>query len=642
MARRGMLAVLVLVAMAGSRSYASERILEFHSDIIVHEDASMTVQETITVRAEGQQIKRGIYRDFPTVYRGPWLTRRTAPFEVTRVLRDGRPEAHHIKAMRNGQRLYIGRAQTLLKPGVHTYAITYKTARQLGFFEDHDELYWNVTGNDWAFPIEAASARVRLPEGVPPQALELTAYTGRQGARGRSFQSGLDAEGHALFRTTRALAPKEGLSVVVSWPKGHVLAPTARQELAWFVRDNAGVALGLVGLLVVLAYFIGAWMRVGRDPERGTIIPRFEPPDGFSPAAARCLMKMGYDNKCLTAAVLNMAVKGHLTIEESGGEYVLRRASEDTSQLSPEEKKVASALIPAGGSIKLTNKNHARVSKAINALKRSLARALEKRYFFRNSGYLAPGAALSAVTLLAAGLLSRSADAPAFAFVFMTAWLSIWTVGVLALAASALAQWRSVLRTGTARLATLGSALTASLILVPFLAGEVVGVVMLGTAASFVLIPLMIVLGIVNLVFYGLMKAPTRGGRKLMDRIEGFRMYLGAAERHPLDKLTGPERTPELFERYLPYALALDVENRWAEQFSNVFARAREGGAEYAPAWYHGASWRTLGARGFASSIGGSFSGAISSASHAPGSTSGGGGGGFSGGGGGGGGGGGW
>jgi len=113
MARRGMLAVLVLVAMAGSRS---ERILEFHSDIIVHEDASMTVQETITVRAEGQQIKRGIYRDFPTVYRGPWLTRRTVPFEVTRVLRDGRPEAHHIKAMRNGQRLYIGRAQTTRRP----------------------------------------------------------------------------------------------------------------------------------------------------------------------------------------------------------------------------------------------------------------------------------------------------------------------------------------------------------------------------------------------------------------------------------------------------------------------------------------------------------------------------------------------
>ncbi|MHC4592907.1 MAG: DUF2207 family protein, partial [Planctomycetota bacterium] len=140
------------------------------------------------------------------------------------------------------------------------------------------------------------------------------------------------------------------------------------------------------------------------------------------------------------------------------------------------------------------------------------------------------------------------------------------------------------------------------------------------------------------------MKAPTQGGRHIMDQIEGFRMYLAAAEGHRLDLLHAPERTPELFERYLPYALALDVENSWAEQFSDVLERAAaEPG--YSPGWYVSAGFAGAGAVDFTSSIGSSFSGAIASASTAPGSSSGfggGGGGGGAGGGGGGGGGGGW
>ena len=146
---------------------------------------------------------------------------------------------------------------------------------------------------------------------------------------------------------------------------------------------------------------------------------------------------------------------------------------------------------------------------------------------------------------------------------------------------------------------------------------------------------------LINLLFYYLLKAPTRAGRSLMDRIEGFRLFLGVAERDRLNAIMPPEKTPETFERFLPYAIALGVENRWAEYFAGVLSAAATAGA-YSPAWYSGSSLAHSGMGDFATSLGSSFSGAISSSSTAPGSGSGGGGGGSSGGGGGGGGGGGW
>jgi len=159
----------------------------------------------------------------------------------------------------------------------------------------------------------------------------------------------------------------------------------------------------------------------------------------------------------------------------------------------------------------------------------------------------------------------------------------------------------------------------------------------------------LVALVVLNVVYYHLLKAYTRKGRMLMDEVDGFRMYLGAAEQARLDMLHRPDRTPETFEKYLPYALALDVENEWAEQFADVLARADTPEASgYSPAWYagRGTSWSDVGPSGFASSIGVSFAGAIAASSTAPGRSSGGGfsggGGGSSGGGGGGGGGGGW
>ena len=181
-----------------------------------------------------------------------------------------------------------------------------------------------------------------------------------------------------------------------------------------------------------------------------------------------------------------------------------------------------------------------------------------------------------------------------------------------------------------------------TLFAIPFVAGELAAIGMLIYFSSITVAVIWITAIFIDLLFYHLLKAPTRAGRKIMDKIEGFKMYLSVAEGERLNILNPPEKTPELFEKYLPYALALDVEQAWAEKFSNVFKEIAQSGREYHPVWYSGRAWRSLEAKNFTSALSSSFSNAISSSSIAPGSSSGSGGGGFSGGGGGGGGGGGW
>jgi hypothetical protein len=304
-------------------SPADERVLEYGSEVTVRSDASLEVTETIRVRAEGQTIRRGIFRDFPTTYRDLEGNSVVVPFEVVAVMRDGRQEPFSVQSLSNGKRVRIGDPDRFLSPGDHAYTLVYRTARQIGFFKDHDELYWNVTGNGWQWPIDSAWCVVHLPGGARVTMTE--AFTGKMGERGRDFRILQGLGGTPRFATTRALYPGEGFSIVAGWPKGIVPEPSRSEKLAWKLRDNAGRLALYAGLAVLLLYYFLVWFRYGRDPRPGTIIPRFAPPEGFTPGGVRYLYRMGYDDRCFTATLLNAAVKGILAIEQDGDSYFLRR-----------------------------------------------------------------------------------------------------------------------------------------------------------------------------------------------------------------------------------------------------------------------------------------------------------------------------
>lgn len=628
---------------ASSAKAQEERILDYHSDIQVQDDGAMLVRETIHVQSARDQIRHGIYRDFPTRYQDRLGNRYVVGFEVLAATRDGAPEEFRVENLSNGKRVYLGRKEYFLRIGEHTYSITYATSRQLGFFRDHDELFWNVTGNGWAFSIARASATVRLPENIPAGEVRLGGYTGPQSAMAHNLTWETAADGGFDFATEHPLGPHEGLTILLLWPKGYVPEPTPEEEFRYFAQDNRDALIAVGGLLVILLYYVVVWFRVGRDPAPGVVMPLYEPPPGISPAAMRYLVRMGYDNKAFASAVLDMAVKGFLKIEEDAGAYTLSRAETDRQVLAPEEKAAADKLFAGHTEIKLHNENHVAISASMAALKARLKTAEQRIYFVTNSRYMIPAVVLSVVML--AGVVSSQGAQQMGIAGFMCVWLSFWSIGVTALLLNAVHLWKSAYAGGHLKAGLVAAATFMTLFSIPFIAGEVFGLVTLAHATSVFVVVVFLATIVLHLVFHHLLKAPTSAGRSVLDRVEGFKMFLGAVEGDRMNRAMPPEQTPAVFEKYLPYALALDLEQAWAEKFSGVLGGAGQtpgsDSGSYSPSWYTGAAWGALGATGLASVLGGSFSSAISSSSSAPGS-SGGGGSGGSGGGGGGGGGGGW
>jgi uncharacterized membrane protein YgcG len=624
---------LVALALVGPArpACADERILDYHADITVAADAGLDVTEHIRVRAERDRINHGIYRDFPTRYRDPYRNRYVVDFEVTGATLDDAPVDWHTEDQSNGVRIYLGSADAYVEPGEHEYTLSYRTERQMGFFADHDELYWNVTGNGWIFPIDHASASVHLPKPVATDQLKAFGFTGPQGSQ----EAGLDATtapGGADYATTRGLSSGEGLSIVLEFPKGVVTEPDARQRLAWLLRDNRSVLIGLVGLIVLWLYYLIAWNRYGRDPAAGVVMPLYEPPDGDSPAALRYVRDMGYDRTCFSAGVLGLAAKQRLTIDQDATDIItLTKTAEKTSAaLAADERVLDDALFADGPTLRLTPSVHSRMQAVEAQFKKALASLYEKKYFLTNRRTLLPGVAISLITLGFA--FAGHFVGPAL---FLLLWLTFWSFGVYALVSAALQASRNA--HGFFGIAgSVGTWLFAT----PFIIGEVVGLGALGYIMGFAVIPVFVLLVGTNVAFYHWMKAPTQAGARLLDRIKGFGWYLGVAEKQELDSRYKPESRPELFSAYLPYALALDVGQAWAKRFSDALTPAQMESAR--PSWYTGGnSFVSSGLTGFTSAMSSGLSSAISSASTSPGSSSGGGGGG-SGGGGGGGGGGGW
>ncbi len=685
--KKTLLLTFFLLTSVSSLFSQQEKIYSYNSDIVINKDASMLVTETIKVRALGIDIKRGIYRDFPTTYEDAYGNKIVVDMDIVGVYRDGQPEDYHTEYQDNGIRIYAGNKDVYLDEGDYTYKIIYKTNRQLGFFGDHDELYWNVTGNGWVFPIENVSATITLPGNVPSGELKYYGYTGRQGSREKDLTSHTSGSGMVTYETTRPLGSYEGLTIVLEFPKGIVTEPEGLQKLGYFAQDNLSEIIGLIGLLFIFLYYITVWNKVGKDPDKDVIIPLFTPPDNLSPSAVRYIRRMGFDNNAFTAAVIDMAVKGYLKIKETDGKYSLIRLKSDTSALSTEEKRIAEKLsfskTTAGSmqaedalkqlngfknsnnffarkisgaittaiqnklrtvpreeqspdeeyELELKNTNHTIFSSAISALKKELKTSYEKTYFITNRKQFIIGAVISFIFLVLSISMGHGEQ------VFMLVWISIWSLGVGALLINLLRTWKRLFSGGKIRASLIGTAIFSSLFALPFVIGEIAGIYFFYSSGSFLSGIIVGIIIFLNVLFYHLLKAPTLLGRKVLDKIEGFRMYLSTAEKDRLNYLTPVEKTPELFEKYLPFAFALNVEQKWSEQFSDVLAKAALE-QNYSPSWYSGTSWNGFDASGFTSSFGSSFSGAISSSSSAPGSSSGSGG--SSGGGGGGGGGGGW
>lgn len=569
--KRGLFLLLSVVVGTSYAHAQSEEILDYRVDIAIEKNSDLRITEEITVYATGDQIKRGIFRDFPTDYTDRFGNSVVVDFEVLSVSRDGVLEPFRIERFGNGYRVYIGDKDVFLAQRSYRYTIEYRTSNQLGFFKDSDELYYNAIGTGWVFPIRRANITVRLPELVPADKLSALDFSGPPGATS-SWCDTARFDGGVRFATNRILGAHEGVTVVVTFPKGVVTEPTPFETIMLRLAQNIDLLVALIGAvwLWILGYFL--WITYGKDPARGVVVPLFEAPLGISPAGCSYLKRLGYTNEALTATLISLASKGHLEINQTSTsefEVVKKPTVANPALLAKEESAVIDVFLSSGQSIRFEKEKYQEVQRVIKACRSSLDEQFEERLVKKNKAIKAS---------------------------FFGAQILIY------LLVFALMQYRH--REPNLLIIGLG------------------------------------VVGLIGLwIFNRYISAPTGKGRAILDKIEGFEMYLSTAEEDTLKSLSPPEMTKELFERFFPYALALGCAQLWSEKLNQSLIRAGQSPSNYHPAWYHSSlgnsNLSTLG-----SNLGSSLASSIASSSSPPGSSSGSGG--SSGGGGGGGGGGGW
>lgn len=284
-------------------SFYSEKIKNFSVDITINKDSSFLVKENILYDF-GENYKHGIYRNIPlndTEIRVMKVTDEfdnSYPFKVNK-------ESGYVK-------IKIGDPDKTIK-GEHTYNIFYRAEREIRFFQDHDELYWNVTGNEWDVPIEKSSATVHLPEKVSVDNLKFACFTGSFGSKESDCSFKLEDNGDIIFESKDSFYPREGLTIVLGWPKGLVKEPGLLQKLLW----NFEKFWPLLIPIFIFTFLFKKWWREGRDPRiKKTIIAQYEPPDNLRPAEVNFIIKQGVQPKDISATLVDLAVRGYIKIKE--------------------------------------------------------------------------------------------------------------------------------------------------------------------------------------------------------------------------------------------------------------------------------------------------------------------------------------
>lgn len=567
-----------LFLLPAAPAFAQERILSYDSQLQLNSDGSLDVKEHIKIRAEGRSIRRGITRDFPTRYKDRYGNRVVVDFEVIGVQRDGKTEPWFTENLSNGVRINTGNDDFLQVQAEYTYTLHYRTTRQIGFFKDHDELYWNAIGLGWDFSIEAGSVELRLPKPVPVDELKAEGYTGPDGSKGQDYTATVPAPGLAHWQLTQPLSPREGLTVVLSFPKGLVAEPSRAQRLMLLLKDNRGVLVALAGFFLLLGFCVQRWNAVGRDPKPGIVIARYDPPQDATPAALRFIQRMGHDNRCFSADVLALAVAGFLNIERDKSllkdEWTLVQVpGQDTESLPESQRFLLEKLFANGSPLVLKNTNASTMLAAQLAQNNAMAKLYDGTMFKRNGG----NTGLAFLILLGTGVLSF--------------WIAGGS-GVLAIIAVLVAMMFMVIVFGM-------------LVRAPTPEGRK-------------------------------MLDEIEGLKRYLSVAERDELASMPGPAAAGDSARVPMLDAKRYEFLLPYAVALEVEDAWTDKFTLAVGAAAAAAATAGIAWYRGGGIDSLGS--LSKAVGNSLSSQIASSSSPPGSSSGGGGGGSSGGGGGGGG----
>ncbi len=532
------LGVAVAAPAAAGAQQRSWELSSFHANIEVFRSGQVVVTETLKPTFRGSY--NGIFRTIPVEYRTPAGFRYKLRLDVEAVTDEAGNELRH-EVSREGDDAKIKVWVPGARDATRTVILRYRVPNAIRFFEaddseeigePYDELYWNVTGTEWPVPIGQATARVRLP--VDVEGIRAHAFTGPYGSVREDADVAIEGT-EVLVRTRQPLGFREGLTIGVAWRAGVVERPGA------FDRALALFSANLPLLLPFLAFFVmyRRWRERGRDPEMGSIEPRYEPPAGLSPAEAGTIIDNRPDMRDITSTIVDLAVRGYLTIEELEEEklfglvrsrdyaFQLARGRETWSELRPHERDLLEGMFGTSDRVEMSDLKN-RFYKHLPDIKKDLMDGLVRHRIYPRRPdhvagiYVAIGIAVGVGIFLLGGLLGGVFHFAPIAIVF----------------------------------AAVGTAL--------------------------------VVIG-----FGVFMPARTREGTETLRHIRGFEEFL---ERVESDRFKRMITGPEMFEKYLPYAMAFGVEDRWAAAFDGLFTEP--------PQWYHGSGFRGFSTHIFVSDLG--------------------------------------
>ncbi len=399
------LALVILFATAAT-AFAAEQINRYDVKIVVEQDGDILVTETIDVTSEGNRIRRGIFRDLPRLYEQNGVN---LPFryDIKRIHRDGKKEPYEVSRDGNAVRWRIGDPDVFLRDGRHVYEIEYSVKNQIRYFQTHDELYWNAIGQYWAFPIARARVDVTVPGDA--DATGAHAYTGGYGEQGGDYRYARENGAH-VFEATRAFSAREGMTISLSLEKGVIDPPSAADKRANWWALNGSLVMLMLGAIGVSGFHYTAWRRIGVDPPKGPVFPRYEPPTGYSPAGVHHVYHRhlkGHD--ALIASLVNLGINKWIRIDPvDKKKTTLTRFDDDETgkTVFPAERLLLSKLLSRGGSRTIGGKTDMTFTKAYRKFQSNVSRRFGSEYFKWNFGFIALAAALSVAVIALSAVMA--------------------------------------------------------------------------------------------------------------------------------------------------------------------------------------------------------------------------------------------
>jgi uncharacterized membrane protein YgcG len=556
-----------------------ERIVSFHSDIKIAENADVTVTETIKVYARGYEIRRGIFRALPTI-RNINGGKEKITYKIIAVEKDGVKEPYHIERQNGVFNIYIGDKDYQLSEGFYTYKIVYRTQDQIGHFKGYDEFYWNVNGTDWSFPMEQISATIHLPKNA--DILQNSCYTGVHGSTDKNCISEKLSSTQIVFKAND-LKEHENLTVAVGFKAGVLKEPSG--FFKWIDRNWQSLPLFLIGIYLLFFYY-NNWKKYGKDPEKPVVIPQFNAPNDLSPASLGYIDKGEFDANLVTANLVDLSVKGFVDIDEVkdiketylSKIFTLKKLDKSENNLQSDQKLLLKKIFVKEEKVSINGTYNSKLKNAVEDFEKFISK--ENKIFVEKTSnhkfiYKALKIILASffLALIINSLVTQEFEALGIGIV----------IGIFGgiFAAILVAIWSD-----KNKIAVLVVLFFASTIMMPMFFLAFIGSDDISSFDSNCF--KFLIFAIISLfVFRYFINQPSVEKLIMKSEIEGFKMYLGAAEENQLKFHNPPEMTSDVYEKFLPYAIVFGVEGIWGKRFRDKLQETIDAAEPYSEIQNH-------------------------------------------------------